>query len=166
MTREEKIAEARRMRASGALLREIADRLGCGKTTALRWTSEYQADRDRLAARAWKRRNHEGVIAYGRAGGGKHRYTCPKCGHVGPLGSAHADGTPIYDGSSCRGCKDIRREEIVRRWAEGWTTKAIAESLGITLGFMKVEMVRMREEGYDLPYRHVYAQPKHPELVA
>ena len=60
MTRDEKIAEARRMRADGAFLRVIADRFCVSESTILRWTDDEYAERERAACRVNKL-NYRGV---------------------------------------------------------------------------------------------------------
>jgi transposase len=56
MTRDEKVAEACRMRAEGVVLGDIAERFGVSKSTVSRWTGDGVAERDRAACRANKLR--------------------------------------------------------------------------------------------------------------
>lgn len=58
----------------------------------------------------------------------------------------------------CRACvvrgKEAKREEIQQLWLSGASLRQIRAELGITRGYLAVEIHRMREEGWDLPYRY------------
>lgn len=97
VTTAERIAEAHRLRASGLLLREIAERLGCALTTAHR----YLVDPD-LSRQRERRAGYAGV--------------CDICG--GPTDGS--DG-PGHASRRCRSCIDWPPDRIIdamRRWAD------------------------------------------------
>jgi hypothetical protein len=105
----------------------------------------------------------------------KSRAVCPDCGEKLAPGSARphlvrrrekARGT---QNQSCPGCARKKRKQIMSWWAEGLTMPEICELLGISKTQLAVDMVRMRELGYDLPYRYTTgkrAGTKHPDQVA
>jgi biotin operon repressor len=47
-----------------------------------------------------------------------------------------------------------RRREIQRRWSSGETRKEIATALGSTKNAIGTAISSMRQEGWDVPYRH------------
>jgi hypothetical protein len=102
----------------------------------------------------------------------KNRYLCPECGYVYGVGSGTKRGrkrqSPDQLTDTCPNCVARRRERVVGWWAEGLTYQQIANRLGWTINHVQVEIVWMREAGFDLPYRRaVYpnGKPKHPELA-
>ena len=104
MTRDEKIAEARRMRAEGEILRVIGDRFGVSPQTIMRWTDDDLADRDRAAARAQK-------LLY--------RGTCVDCG-----ASTNGSAGPGKAGKRCSSCSYRAQHE-----AATWTpVRLVAEA--------------------------------------
>lgn len=61
------------------------------------------------------------------------------------------------------------RAQIVEWWAAGRTLAQISEALGWTKNHLSVEIARMRDAGYSLPYRYkprTREHFKHPEQVA
>ena len=50
--------------------------------------------------------------------------------------------------------RDLRFIKIEALWHEGLSRRAIAPLVGTTVGALSVSMSRMRDEGWDLPYRH------------
>lgn len=147
MTRKQKIAKARRLRAQDKTLAEIADVIGDGisVSTVARWTDDEYAERQRATARAWKERNKKDLAAYDRRYHQEHKHPCPACGHM---------LSPTSKGARCPGCTEVRRQRIVALWAEGRSMREIEKELGCTHGHLSVEMFRMREQGYDLPHRY------------
>jgi hypothetical protein len=81
---------------------------------------------------------------------------CPECN-----GLAHSTS------ALCRACyreaeaerRDARRQRIAALWHEGKTLVGIAAALGTTPGAVKVAMVNMRKDGWDLPYRRIPRLP-------
>ena len=100
MTREEKIAEARRMRAEGHKLREIRECFGVGCETALRWTDDAYAERARAACRQAKER---------------YRGICEKCG--GPTNGSNGPGPAAKVCRSCLEWPEGKVIEAMQRWA-------------------------------------------------
>ncbi len=150
MTRDEKVAEAKRLRVEGLSLRHIGERLGTPVTTVYRWTDPDGAARERARSLAWKAENRERVIAYDRSYGREHRGRCINCGDLMGIGVAH-DGL-------CKPCVRAatheRRMQVCEWWAEGLSCREICARLGWSLGHLTHEMSRMRRAGYDLPYRY------------
>jgi DNA-binding CsgD family transcriptional regulator len=132
-------AEAKRLRAEGLMLKEIAERLGRPRSTVHAAVTDINARR-RAYKRSWDRENYRG--------------TCERCGGL----TAHR-----HRGRLCRACEDQRRaepvharaERIVAWWAEGLTLAEIGARLGWSKGHLSMEMHRLRAKGYDLPYRRV-----------
>jgi DNA-directed RNA polymerase specialized sigma24 family protein len=111
-------------------------------------------EHDAAVSRDWKARNKAHVHAYDERYDAEHRATCPNCGGACGLSSGKKDHAP----SLCQRCLDERAEKrrvvIVEMWREGASLKEIAARLGSTSGAVQVQMVRMRADGYDLPYRY------------
>jgi transposase len=53
-----------------------------------------------------------------------------------------------------RDLRNLRYFKIESLWNEGFKRREIAAKVGTTVGALSVLMVRMRDEGWDLPYRH------------
>lgn len=62
-------------------------------------------------------------------------------------------GINLIARSSAPPVNHARREFIVRHWAEGLSTAAIAEELGIAPTSLGCVISKLRKKGYDLPYR-------------
>ena len=107
-----------------------------------------RAERDRESARAWKARNRERTRAYDRDYYATHRDVCSVCGGDRVIGGA---------GDVCASCLADqvrqRRERTVELWRDGVTLREIADQLGWTVGHLAGEIHRMRETGWDLPFR-------------
>lgn len=91
MTREEKVARARELRAQGLLLRQIGERMGASKQTVSAWLTD--PDGSRLRARK-----------------DSYRGTCRRCG-APTDGSNGPDAAP----DECMSCARQRRHDE-RRW--------------------------------------------------
>jgi hypothetical protein len=90
--------------------------------------------------RAWENEHDRPVCACGRAMGvGVHRRgarTCGECAReIKAVGAA------------------MRRERIYEAWHRGATLREIADLMGSTQGSIGVTVARMRETGWDMPYR-------------
>lgn len=150
MTRDEKVAEAQRLRAEGLTLQAIGDRFGATHTCVWRWlnperSAEHVRKQNarperRAAKRAWEREHDRGE--------------CP-CGATLAVG-ARRKGIEV-----CRDCHDemqavgtaMRRERIRDLWEAGATRKEIVQALASTSPSIQTEMARMRREGWELPLR-------------
>ncbi len=132
-------AEAKRLRAEGLMLKEIAERLGRPRSTVHAAVTDINARR-RAYKRAWDREHYRG--------------TCERCGGL----TAHRHRVRL-----CWPCDLERRAEsvhpratrIVAWWAEGRTLAEIGERLGWSRNHLGNEMHALRAKGYDLPYRRV-----------
>ena len=130
-------AEAKRLRAEGLMLKEIAERLGKPRSTVHAAVTGDNARR-RAAKQAWEDEHYRG--------------TCERCGGRTPKRN---------QGRICWPCELERRaepvharaERIVAWWAEGLTGSQIAGLLGWSVRHLRSEIHRLRAKGYDLPYR-------------
>lgn len=160
MTREEKIVEARALRAGGCTYREIADRLGVSVATARRWLNPKYAEQDRRTSRDWKRRNKAHLRSYSRGYNELAANECPSCG--GYL--ARQSSGP------CKHCREESRHSsgllVETLWREGRSYPEICTRMGWSKGHLAHEMHHLRAEGYDLPYRYRVRAPRFPEQVA
>ncbi len=140
MTRAEKVAEAQRLRAEGLLLREIAERMGCGFRTVSVWLNDPDGSKSRRTARDWRAL---------RAG------VCVDCGgHTSPNAEER-----------CRACWKVHRAAdewrgyrrmVEGMWAEGMTGRQIDAALGLK----GLNISALRARGYNLPHRRT------PEQIA
>ena len=95
-----------------------------------------------------------------RASEDRHRSLCIRCGE--PCGSGSGWGKYARKDIRCVTCHDQHRRDlrdlwwlkIEALWHEGLGSREIARRLGMTVGFLRVSVARMRSEGWDLPYRH------------
>lgn len=55
---------------------------------------------------------------------------------------------------------DTKHRLIQEMWLRGAKTPEIANAIGGTVGALRVEMHRMRRDGWDLPYRNLGAAGK------
>lgn len=146
MTREQKIATARKLRAKGATYKAIGEQVGVSASTVVRWLNPGAAERSRTASLAWKRRNRKRHNAHCRRWYYDSKVPCPRCGQ------------PMTQGARlCRACRsddaDRKARQVEQWWAEGLTISEIAERLGTTVSTVRVSMNHWRRLGYDLPYR-------------
>jgi transposase len=144
VTRDQKIASARELREQGFYYREIGERYGVSFSTVYRWLHPERA-------KEFRHRNREALRAYDREYNRTHRAECPSCG-------GEMDRETGRGGGICAGCRadevDRRAAKIERWWADGLTLKEIAQQLDWSEGHISNELHRLREKGYDLPYRH------------
>lgn len=165
MSREEKIAKARDLRAEGLPYRQIGEQLGVTGPCIMKWlnperTREWNRRSEAKPKRKTAKRDHEK----------RTRRTCA-CGN--PMGQG--SGYPSYPHKQCEECLileerarvDERAQKIVAWWANGLTRVAIAERLGWSLERVSVEMHQLREKGYALPYRYKHHKnaPRFSEQV-
>jgi transposase len=164
MTRSEKIAKARGLRAEGLKYRDVAEELGTSTTTIFRWLNPERTAPYRNGRACNPERTREIDREYNR----RHPGKCPECGGAMARTTARAGG-------KCQACRqdeiDRRSRQIERWWAEGLGQREIASRLGWTINRLHVEKHRLREAGYKLPYRrsvHPTADgtPRFPEQVA
>jgi DNA-binding CsgD family transcriptional regulator len=101
--------------------------------------SECARDR-RIGARAEQKRRWDR----------ENKPPCPQCGE--PMARGY---------ERCARCRreadaaavDERRREILRRWLAGESHRQIAAALGTSAPTIQVELVRMRQDGWDAPRR-------------
>jgi hypothetical protein len=109
---------------------------------------------------------HGYKMAWARA----NRARCPRCGAELCVGSRNPSNRPDLCATCEREVKHERwlakAQEVERLWAEGLKIREIAERFDSTPGSMQVTIARLREQGFNLPYRHRHTQYKHPELAA
>jgi transposase len=162
MTREEKIAEARKLRERDQDLgcTAIARRLGVTAKTVRRWLDpKFDAQvREWNAASRKRRREHR--QAYDRQYAASHKRECPSCGGEMTRGTTGICKACIDERVHARG---LRVEEL---WAEGLSRSEIADRLGVTVNQLSVELHQFRERGYRLPYRYSLRKPTFSEQVA
>lgn len=151
MTRDAQIKQAERLRAKGLLHREIAEQLGVQTSTVWGWLNP-EANKEKIrrsnAKRSPAKRQHADL----------KRRNCPQCGEKMGTGT----GYPGRTEKNCKKCQvtnenaqtKARYEAIQRLWSAGWSLKEIASKLDSTVASISVSMVRMRKEGWNLPYRY------------
>ena len=105
------------------------------------------------------------LSAYGRDYAHRTRAVCPECG--GPMGgrTLKLDGSPGYHARErCHAChvrtKEHRYRMVQNMWLEGWTYPEICEALGYSKGYLSLTINRMRQEGWELPYRRRRLSPE------
>lgn len=163
LTRKEKIAKARELRAAGLTYVEIGNRLGITRSCASKWCNP-----DRT--REWNRSSNAGRNAYKRSiAKTSGAAPCEDCG------AKMGEGSLWRRNRRCRSCetarqnelRDQRRAEIEALFNEGLTNKEIAEAIGSTANAVGSEISYMRRGGgYDLPYRRRESMPRFPDQVA
>lgn len=135
---------------------EIARRFGISKTRT--WNA-INPERVRIHNRARRAYKREWDRAKRRSEAGRGH--CEECGGLMGI-DAKRKGFRV-----CMGCKRrtarLRRERIVNQWNRGVPVREIAAELGSTEKSIAVEIVRLRNLGYDLPYRH---QPRQKSAAA
>jgi transposase len=150
MTRDQKIARARELRAEGIALHQISKILGVSKTTVLRWTDAEQAERDRKRSLAYKDANHDSVRAKDREYFRRNPGLCPRC-------SGSMSRRTERNGGICASCHQAISKERDRRlealWLAGKSSREIAVEFGWTPERVSVEVWRLRAAGYRIPYR-------------
>lgn len=131
MTRDEKIARARELRAEGLTIREIAVRVELPRASvhdALRGIEHVRA---RRIARSPE---------------------CPRCGR--PM-TGFKPGRPTRLCGHCvQAAVDARVQRFVALWAERKTLREISIEIGWTYETTCVALDYYRKRGHDLPYRH------------
>jgi transposase len=149
MTRDEKIAKAKRLRELGLSYEEVGRRLGvtggCVQKwlkpeAAKRWAANDRTPERNARKRAWENDHDRPLCACGnRMGVGAHRkgyFRCKECRRA-----ADAERTAI------------RGREIVAMWAAGMTMREIQARYGWTKGHLAQQLHRLRAKGFDLPKR-------------
>jgi transposase len=162
--REIIIQRARKLREEGWGYQRIADRYKVSVATAYRYSNPESLERKRENDARYRDKNRDRRRKQDRESRLRTRPNCPRCGN--PM--AHRSVL-------CEGCRadevDRRARQIEKWWAEGLPIWEIAEELGWSEVHAGVEIVRLREKGYKLPYRRAVhttrsGEPKHPEQVA
>lgn len=150
MTRDEKVAEARRLRTQGLSYPRIAELIDAPTSTVWVWLNPGSEARRGPAKRAWENANDRGRCACGAAMG------------VG----AKRRGSGVC--AECRREMDAvgrawRQQTIYELWHQGASLHEIAAALSTKRPSIGSEVTHMRKIGWDLPYRH---QPKPDRAVA
>lgn len=146
MTRDERKAKARELIANGATYASAGQEVGVAPNTAWYWLHPEAVQADNAARHKYK-------LAWSRE---NNRAQCP-CGSLAGIGSRLS----WQHQGLCQACRrDVRTvgrawrcQEIYEMWHEGFTLLGIALELDSTVGSINVEIVRMRQEGWDMPYR-------------
>lgn len=139
-------AEARALHDEGHSYHEIARRLGLsGHGVVMKWLNPERA-------REWARKSEakperkEQKRAWERSERAKGR--CADCNGV----------TSRYDRHRCLPCEFERRQEnrhvVQRMWLGGRSLIEIAEALNTTVPSVGVCISKMRQQGWDMPYRY------------
>lgn len=136
-----KAERAQEMRQAGFKFREISEELKAPIQTVWGWVNP-----DRRNGRAIDpARTRVLDLEYNK----RNRRSCSRCG---------GDRPRQFTGPICKRCiqddVDSRGKQIERWWAEGLTLGEIAERLGWTEKHVGSELHRLREKGYELPYRY------------
>jgi transposase len=141
ISRQEKAAEARRLKDAGLTWQEAVASMGISRS----YYYELLGDPDGVKVAARKRKQG-GVCetcgaptSYGSNGPARH-CAAHNPGHAISARIQHERALP-------------RRRRVQQLWAEGKTQGEIAEAVGTTEGTISVLMFTMRREGWDLPYR-------------
>lgn len=127
MTRDEKIAEARRLRAKGLFYREIGERLGVTSTAVEKWCkpewAKEKAQKSNAKRNAAKRKWEDAK-----------RARCPQCGRAKGSGSALRGGPKAT--SVCAQCFNRKARERAELFIEmrrqGKSNVEIAAEQGTT----------------------------------
>jgi len=167
--REIKIERARRLRKEDPAYwtyKRLGERYGVSTTTICEWLTGKVS--------AWKAAHPERVRelnlkrnAAKREWERNHRAKCPECGGEMGAGSASRKAPP----ARCKECQPFweaervheRAERIVEWWGGGLSLGEIAGRLGWSVSHLGQEFHRLRERGYDLPYRYQRSAPRFPE---
>ena len=187
MRREIKIERAKKLREEGLTYQAIATRLHLSRSQARFYSTVAKvlvsipcaSCRDPFTPSHGKQKYCSEECAEEAHNKQKHRCeeetgrtNCKECNAPLAAGSRWSSRSRLC--ASCRRSEeaqrlDSRARKIEAWWAEGLTQAQIAGRLGWTRNHVQVEMVRLREKGYELPYRravHPGGAPKHPEQVA
>jgi len=164
VTRSEKITKAKELGANGLNNREIADELAISPSCVWKWRNPERTKEWNLRDAHDPKRK-----AKKRAWDREHRRRCQDCEGLMGIGSRRRS-------TRCHTCHELREAARVDRrarkiekwWADGKDLPWIAKSLGWSRGHIGVEFHRLREKGYDLPYRyeHWKNEPVFPEQEA
>lgn len=127
-----------------------AQKLYCSQRCAsrVRRRDEEKAERDRAYARAWKAAHPDEV----RRLEDNYRGMC-SCG--APTSRGRARCWPCEAAS-----RHARWPEIQRHWKAGESLKEIAAALGTTPVVIGSTLTRMRQAGWDVPYRYAMENGK------
>jgi transposase len=150
LSREQAIAEARRLAGEGLSERQIGARMGVTGSCIHRWLNPKKA---RAQARVDNQRRRAAKRAWEKAP--EQRARCRLCGAA--LGTdsrrrgyrwcrAHYE---LYE----RLCRAARRAVIAQMWQRGASLKTIATRLGSTPNSIGTEVTHMRRDGWALAYR-------------
>lgn len=141
----ELVAAAQRLRAEGLTHGEIGERFGVANQTVHAWLSDPDGAKQRARKDSYRGTCIDcGAPTNGSAGPSKAPQRCQSCNGKVTGAAATARG---------RAKAEPRRQRIVAMWHEGCTLREIADALGTTPESIGVTVVKLRREGWDLPYR-------------
>lgn len=163
MTRAQKIAKAKALRAKGLSNAQIGQRFGVTESAVWKWLNPERTKEiarrsnakpeTKAAKRAWEREHDRGV--------------CVSCGEPTGIGAERKAAQFGFPGrcAVCRIAEENERvaergHQIEALWAEGLTIAQVAERIGMSQEVAWVEIERLREKGFDLPYRRTPVQRK------
>lgn len=139
---------ARKLRAQGRTLGQIAYYLNVPKRTVHRWVDDEARERAIAYGRAYRERNRDRLNRYARRYMLRQRKgKCPVCRQPVPKPGI----------KRCSRCRDEDREwlwrEIQGHWSKGLKLREIAEEVGLPLQSVSSHVRRMRKAGWDVPRR-------------
>jgi transposase len=165
-SRDEKIAQAQRLRSEGLTYRDIGEQLGVTHSAVIKWLDpererkrqrrDNQRPERKQAKRAWERAVYSDPA---------RRKPCPSCGR--PTGSLLWDSRSPQECAACRHERRLARwVQIEAWWAQGLLRREICERLDWTQRRLSAELGRMRKAGRDVPPRPRGRFKHHREQVA
>jgi hypothetical protein len=175
VTREEKIAKARELKAAGVPLGVIAESLEVPHSTSRGWALDTPWPKreclvcgKRFAPDHGNQKVCCGENARKRFHEERTRAACIDCGKKLGTGSGYPSRAVrcriCHELSEAERC-DVRRRQIEAWWTEGLQLPEIADRLGWTKNHLSVEVNSMRRLGYLMPYRH-RGYDRFPDQVA
>jgi predicted transcriptional regulator len=154
MSVQERSERARELRAQGKVLAEIATELGVSTTTAWRYLSDENAEKDRAGSKSWKDRNR---VANRRRDVQRERERKAR----GAYGACTSCGDGLAEGNvggTCARCVSEaaakRLTEAVALWCDGLSMREIGERVGLAPRALTVRFVDLRRVGVPIPRRH------------
>jgi len=145
VTREQKIAKAKRLREQGLTYQQIAERLNVSSNGVVsRWLNPERAkEADR---RSNAKRND-----YKRQWDRDNRAECPRCGGAMCAGSRSPSHCPDRCWECLRDEADARIRRFIALRREGLLNPEIAEREGTTVPAVAMTLSNARRQGYDVP---------------
>jgi len=137
---------AKRMRAGGFKIREVAVALDVGNTTVVRWSNAEAERKMRKRARQYKIDNRAHCRAYDKRRNEEIKVPCPVCGE------------PYGGKIMCTDCRisvaETRHSLIAGMYNDGWPMAEMALAMECTVNALGPTMHKMRARG-QLGWRYV-----------